>query len=847
VKQSNKSLGKKFICAPAQAESPQRRSPACTEQRGCRQKDTAATMQAVAEPRGLAAGDGIGAQIILIIFTLCLLTITGWAQNYTQTVKGRVTDRDTKTPLPGATVVILKTSPQLGTTTDDEGYFKLEKVPVGRYDLRITYLGYEEITLQQLNVATGKELVLNIEMAERVREIESITISANGDKEKPLNDMATVSARTFNVEETQRYAASFNDPARMAVSFAGVSTSNDASNEIIVRGNSARGMLWRVEGIEIPNPNHFSNGEGGSGGGISILSSQVLGSSDFFTGAFPAEYGNALSGVFDIRFRKGNYDKREYAFQVGVLGLQASLEGPFSKKYNGSYLINYRYSTLVLLNALGLKIVDNALVPEFQDLSFNFNFPTKKAGTFTFWGLGGISKAGEIAKKDSLQWERRSDRFEDHNFQVIGATGITHTYLFSNQKTYLKTILAFSGDNLEYRLDSLDQNYSAQTAYQDRYTYYTGRANMYVNHKFNARHVLRAGVIYSQYFYNILSRGLILQTGQTGTFVNEDGNTGLLQTYAQWKFRITDNIDLNTGFHQTLFLLNNRFAIEPRLGLQWKVKPRHTINLGAGMHSRIEPISNYLSRSYTDTVNYIQPNRNLDLTRSVHAVAGYDWSFWENMRLKTEVYFQYLYNVPVDTAGGSIESILNASAGVARIPYENKGLGRNYGLEITIEKFFSKNYFFLLTGSLFQSEYSMGDGVWYNTRFNGNYMLNALGGYELRFGKSRQSSWGINARIIWRGGNRYTPIDTAASILQGREVLFTDQAYSKRVPDYFRMDISTHVRFNFRKWAFSISAEVQNVINRLNVNRYFYDPYTQEVRTAFMFGIMPVFNFKFEF
>lgn len=842
-----------FSYAPTQAESPQRRSlglPGAAGLTAGRHRSARYGLQggmaAPAEPRGLAAVGGKGA-FIFFLMLLCGFYSWNYAQNYTQTVKGRVTDRDTKTPLPGASVVILKTNPQLGTTTDEEGYFKLEKVPVGRYDIRITYLGYEDVTLQQLNVATGKELVLNIEMAERVREIEGITISANSEKEKPLNDMATVSARTFNVEETQRYAASFNDPARMAVSFAGVSTSNDASNEIIVRGNSARGMLWRVEGIEIPNPNHFSNGEGGSGGGISILSSQVLGSSDFFTGAFPAEYGNALSGVFDIRFRKGNYEKREYAFQIGVLGLQASLEGPFSKKYNGSYLVNYRYSTLVLLNALGLKIVDNALVPEFQDLSYNFYLPTKNAGTFTFWGLGGISKAGEIAQKDSLKWERRSDRFEDHNFQIVGATGITHTFLFKNQKTYLKSIVAFSGDNLEYRLDSLDNSYTAQTAYQDRYTYYTVRANVFVNHKFNARHILRAGAIYSEYFYNILSKGLILQTGQTGIFVDEGGNTGLLQTYAQWKYRITDNLDLNTGFHQTLFLLNKRFAIEPRLGLQWKAKPRHTLNLGAGMHSRIEPISNYLSRTYIDSANYVEPNRQLDLTRSVHTVAGYDWSFWENMHLKTEVYFQYLYNVPVDTTSGSIESILNASAGVARIPYENNGLGRNYGLEITLEKFFSKNYFFLLTGSLFQSEYSMGDGTWFSTRFNGNYMLNALGGYELRFGKSRQSSWGINCRIIWRGGNRYTPIDTVASILQGREVLFTEQAYSKRVPDYFRMDISTHVRFNFRKWAFSISAEVQNVTNRINVNRYFYDPYTQEVRTAVMFGIMPVFNFKFEF
>lgn len=769
------------------------------------------------------------------------------AQKYTQTIRGRILDRDNQMPLFGASVVLDGTNPLLGSVADEQGYFILQQVPVGRYNIRVSYLGYEDIMLQQVQVLAGKELVLNIEMIERIREIEAIAIQGNHEKDKPLNEMATVSVRTFHVEETQRYAASFNDPARMAVSFAGVSTSNDASNEIIVRGNSARGMLWRVEGVEIPNPNHFSNGEGGSGGGISILSSQVLGSSDFFTGAFPAEYGNALSGVFDIRFRKGNYDKREYSVQLGVLGLQASLEGPFTKKYNGSYLLNYRYSTLVLLNAIGLKIVDNALVPEFQDLSFVFHFPTRKAGSFTFWGMGGLSKAGEIAIKDSTKWERRSDRFEDHNNQAVGVAGLTYTYAFRNQKTYLKNVLSFSADHLGYRLDSLDQQYESHTAYKDEFTYYTARTHFFVNHKFNPRHILRAGFFYNHYFYQLYSQGLIFDSGQQGVFVNENGHTGLLQSYAQWKFRISDRLELNTGFHQLIFLLNKQFSFEPRIGMQWKPAQRHALNLGAGMHSRMEPVSNYLSRMYLDSLHYVQPNRNLDLTRSVHVVAGYDWAFWEQMRLKAEVYFQYIYSVPVDTITGSTECMLNLSAGTVRSPYHNEGLGRNYGLEITLEKFFSKNYFFLLTGSVFQSEYNMGDGIWYSTRFNGNYMLNALGGYELRFGKSKQSSWGINARIIWRGGNRYSPIDTIASIAAGREISIQGLTYSERVPDYFRMDVSTHLRFNFKKWAFSIAAEVQNVTNRLNVNRYFYDPYTKEVRAATMFGIMPVFNFKFEF
>lgn len=788
-------------------------------------------------------------RVLSLILTLGLLLFffgSASAQNYTQTVKGRVIDQDTKAPIFGAKIVILNLTPTQGTTSDLDGFFTLEKVPIGRYDFKITYIGYEDSKLQQVQVVSGKELILNIELSESIKNLETVTVKANS-KNKPQNEMATVSVRSFNVEETQRYAASFNDPARMAVSFAGVNTSNDASNEIIVRGNSARGMLWRVEGIEIPSPNHFSNGEGGSGGGISILSSQILGSSDFYTGAFPSEFGNALSGVFDIKFRKGNYQKREYSFQVGILGMQSSLEGPFSKKYAGSYLINYRYSTLIMLNAIGLPIVENALVPQFQDLSYNFYFPTKKAGNFTLFGLGGLSTAGELAVKDSTTWDRRSDRYQDNNYQLLGATGITHTYLFKNQKSYMKTVAALSGDDLRYRLDSLNNDYALQTAYQEQFTYKTARINTFLNHKFNSRNILRIGGIYSQYFYSVLSKGLDLSSGASGTFVDENGNTGLIQGYAQWKFKISDKIDLNSGFHSSYFLLNKQTTIEPRVGFQWRFQPKQSVSLGAGLHSRIEPISVYLARNYSDSISYTQPNFNLGLTKSFHAVAGYDWNFGENMRLKSEIYYQYLFNVPVDTSNGSVESILNFSAGISRTTFANNGFGRNYGVEITVEKFFSKNYFFLFTGSLFQSEYTMGDGIWRSTRFNGNYMLNALGGYEFKFGRNKKNSIGANTRITWRGGNRYTPINEQASINAGYEILYNDRAFSEHVPSYFRTDISTNIRFNYEKWAFSIAVEIQNVTNRLNINRYFFDPYTKEVRSALMFGIMPVFNFKFEF
>ena len=294
--------------------------------------------------------------VLLLLF--CQFAI---AQQFTATIKGRVTDRDSKQPLMGANIMVLNTNPPTGAVSDADGYYSIANVNVGRQSIRFGYMGYDEVVINELLIRSGKETILNVEMQEKVGVLKEVEITAQKDKGKAHNEFADVSVRSFSAEEMNRYAGTLNDPARMAQSFAGVMTANDENNQIVVRGNSPRGLLWRMEGVEIPNPNHFAGSEGSTGGGVSMLSSNMLTNTDFISGAFPGEYGNALSGVFDLNLRKGNSEKHEFTLQAGVLGLEAALEGPFSKKYRGSYLVNYRYSTLDILGLLGLKIGGNVL------------------------------------------------------------------------------------------------------------------------------------------------------------------------------------------------------------------------------------------------------------------------------------------------------------------------------------------------------------------------------------------------------------------------------------------------------------------------------------------------------
>jgi hypothetical protein len=264
-------------------------------------------------------------QFVVVFLFPCVL----FAQ--TQTIRGVVEDGEGKMPIIGASVVILNSDPLLGTTTDLDGKFKIENVLVGRHDLQITYLGYEPRTLSGVILYSGKELILNVEMQERVMKQDEVVVKASRRKEQVLNTMATVSARVFSTEEAERYAGTRNDVSRMATNFAGVRGANDATNDIVIRGNSPTGLLWRLEGIDIPNPNHFGN-LGSTGGPVSMLNSNVLSNSDFLTGAFPSDYGNGISGVFDLRMRSGNNEKHEFLGQIGFNGVELGAEGPFSKK-----------------------------------------------------------------------------------------------------------------------------------------------------------------------------------------------------------------------------------------------------------------------------------------------------------------------------------------------------------------------------------------------------------------------------------------------------------------------------------------------------------------------------------
>ncbi|SHM99616.1 TonB-dependent Receptor Plug Domain [Cyclobacterium lianum] len=761
------------------------------------------------------------------------------AQTLTQTIRGKVVDRVSRAPLPGASVVILNTSPQMVAIADSQGNFKIEQVPVGNLSLKVSFVGYEAIVLSNLLVNSGKELVLNISIEENLGQMQEFLVAAS-EKDRTVNDMIGVSGRTFSVEETRKFAAAVNDPGRMATSFSGVVGTDDGNNNISIRGNSPNGVLWRMEGIDIPNPNHFVN-PGSSGGGISILSAQLLANSDFLSSAFPAEYGNALSGVFDLSLRKGNNEKREFTFQAGFLGTDIAVEGPIGNNYSGSYLINYRYSTLSLLSKMGVPLGD--FVTNFQDLSWNIHLPASEKTSFSLFGFGGLSDQNSLAKEDSLDWTGENDRYSSTYFSHTGAVGIKHAYMI-NKSNFLQTTVLASGNTVGDKVNRLNDQYHHQGWTYEKFSNAKVTYSSVWNAKLSSRSNLRSGIYANQLFYNLHENGYNKDLDQIEIAIDSKGSTHSLQAFSQLNFKATKKLTLNVGMHYLQLLLNPSNSIEPRLSATYAIDEMQRLNLGYGLHSQVQPLGTYFAELEKNG-QIIKPNENLGLSKSHHVVLGYDRRLNTYLRIKIEGYYQYLFDIPIKPGINETYAIINQQWSFVTDPLINEGFGKNYGAEFTLEQFTHKNLYFLLSASLYNSLYKTQENKWRNTRYNGNANLTLTAGKAFNWKKNR--ILGVNIKSIYGGGLRTTPINLEKSIARKETVFEEGKAFEEQNPAYLRTDLRVSLKWNRPKSTRTLALDIQNVTNRKNIFGTDFEPMEGTIKTAYQSPLIPLISYRVEF
>lgn len=752
----------------------------------------------------------------------------------TQTVRGIVLDSKTNAPIEFATVRIMNVG-SLGSTTDSLGRFRIDNVPVGRCNIQTSYVGYNTNIFNEIPVTSSKEVYMEITLDENIHSLAEVVIQPEIKKDKPLNAMAITGGRMISMEEAGRFANGFDDPARLSSAFAGVA-GDVGTNAVAIRGNSPQFTQWRLEGVEIPNPTHFADLTGLGGGFLSALSTQVIGNSDFYNGAFPSEYSNALSGIFDMQIRNGNNQKYEHTFQLGILGIDLASEGPISRKHGSSYIFNYRFSTTSLATGNDMNL-------KYQDLSFKLNFPTRKAGTFSIWGIGLIDRYKPEAI-DRDEWETQGDRQSGNTAFDKAAGGLTHKYLI-NADTYIRSSLAATYSKDRTRADQIIEDDKLVHVGDIRNSKWDIVFNSYLNKKFNSNHINRTGITVTGLQYDLDYKispnfGLDIPMEQIS---KGNGGSCVLSAYSSSVINLSNHLTTSLGITAQYFTLNKNWTVEPRAALKWSFNPKHALALAYGLHSRREKLDYYFVEQEAN--GKTESNRYLDFSKAHHFGLTYDWNINSYMHLKVEPYYQYLFRIPVEE--NSSFSIINHQSFYLDRILKNRGSGVNYGIDITLEQYMKNGFYYMITASLFKSKYKAGDNIWRNTRLDKNYLLNILAGKEWMVGRNKQNVLSLNGRIFFQGGDRYTPVDEGKSMIE-HDIKFDEtRAYSKKFDPSINGDISFSYRINKKKISHEFSIKMLNVGMRTGMHFYQYNEKTHKIEKKDGSGLIPNISYKIYF
>ncbi len=503
-------------------------------------------------------------------------------------------------------------------------------------------------------------------------------------------------------------------------------------------------------------------------------------------------------------------------------------------------------------------------VPHYQDLTFKVNIPTERFGRFELFGVGGRSRIAMLEDERDKELSTVMAGIDLYNRSETGILGMKHTYYFENsvitkpfreagsmKHTYYfensgrwTNSLSTTTSQMSTEIDSLYRKGVKET--WRTYNFESG----HFHHAFNTEYVQKLGnrntlqvggrmaVEQFNYLDSVYVKDRYIQQ------FNSKGSYNLLQAFATWQHKFSNNVTLNTGTHFFYFPLNKQWSIEPRTGLQWRLNERQGVSAAFGMHSQTQIPLIYF---YKDE-DGMQPFRNMGFNKSLHSVLGYDWMIARDFRLKLEGYYQHIYNIPISLKETPQFSMINMGDDFyieARGDMANKGLGRNYGVELTLEKFLSRGYYFLMTTSLYDSKYRDSNGTWRNTRFNGKYIFNALGGYEWTFNKKSSLLFDLKGTLA--GGKWYTPIDEPATIEASRMRFVWEEAYTKQVPDYFKLNARITYRLNGKRISQEWAADLQNLTNHRNIYSQDWNMTESKIETVYQQGFMPMMTYRILF
>ena len=703
-----------------------------------------------------------------------LLTICSATGAQAETLRGTVKDAITGEPLIGATVKIAELQ-NAAAVADIDGNYKITISQGGRYTVEANYIGYEPSVMKEILISGAKEVVIDITLRENSTELAEVVVKPRVNKEATINPVVLTGGVMLSMEEASRFAGGYNDPARLVMSFAGVSGDAGGSG-LSIHGSAPERMQYRIEGVEVFTPNHYNDMWNAGFGLVSGLNSNVIGNSDFFTSTFNANYNNALSGVFDVKMRSGNNSKHENILQIGTLSEELTLEGPISRKNNSSYIINYRYGFTSLVDKLGLVDTEGSHMG-FQDFSVKLNFPTKHAGTYSVFGLGIFdTNYDEAMKLEDVHSVYDASDNDSKLTQILA--GASHKIYFGNKWTW-RTTVAYNTQHLKsdmyyygfvrdennviktplaYEANNKKYPFSQQQMNEDRLVF-----NTELSKQVTSKWLTQFGGEYSHRFFNLYYRShdyLYDTMNEMTEYSKMKDNTGLANIFWQNLLTLSDKFSMSLGVAGNYFLLSKDFSVEPRVSMKWDPNEHNSFSIGYGLHSMVEKLDAYFYRDAAGNT----PNKDLGLSKAHHLHATYIHKFNSNLTLRLNAYYEYGFNTPVGI-NGSTYCVTNRYYNYTDEPLVGKGNTRNYGGDITLEHYMTRGFFGQVNFSLYKAEYRGQDKVWHNQLYDRGFMFKILGGKEWMIGKNVLN---VSAKYSIQGGLRYSPVVSSMIVLSIR-------------------------------------------------------------------------------
>ena len=754
----------------------------------------------------------------------------------TSALSGRVTDAITSAAMPGATVQVFLPDTAFGTTTDVNGAFRFASIPTGIHRVQARFVGYAAADIGEVWVRLGKEEVVTFALQRSASELGEVEVRASAPQR-----MSTMSSHTLTVEQSLRYPATFFDPARLAMSYAGVASTNDQANHFSVRGNGPVSNAWLLEGAEIVNPNHLTNAGTASdyptlsGGGTTILSAQMLGTSRLLMGSMTAPYGNALGGIMDLSLRPGTTQRQAFTLQAGLIGIDLSAEGPFRKGGKASYLINYRYSTIGLLSAMGVDLGDEAIT--FQDLSFNVSLPMGDQAHLTLFGMGGNS-SNRFDAKDSTEWEFDKDSHNIDYTAEVGAAGATFRLALGKNAVWRTTGVISENDQVRTasgpsRILGADDTF-ARAALTERklsvVSFVRGSSGDRLTYQFGGSAMERS-----------VTKDLV---------VDDDVVAWLIRPYAQLGYALNEHWSTELGLAYSSYTYNGSAVVEPRASVQWQPRAGRSLTVFAGQRAQLPNVQLFP----TQAIVGIWDNTGIGLTRSLDLGVSYEHVIRPDLIFRTEVYHQQLEDVPegdvsvFQPALNEDGNMVNAWDRPLYLQLANTGTASNTGIEVSLFRSFQNNFFYQVNVTLLDPRYRSITGQELDGRWNTTGMGNLVIGRE--FAKEKEGSkrtWGVNGRVNVIGGQRTTPIDTLASQSVGTTVYDVQRPMAETMPIFYRIDVRVYRKMERKDHTGMWSLDLQNLTNATNEAYRYYDDRSQKVVTKYQLGLIPNLSYRIEF